>query len=576
MGRRLIAALPGMALLSWLTACSGPKPAQPPPDFTTMAPMRDGVRLETAVWLPKGEGPFPVVLTRGYRAGFGRDARRFNAAGYAYVGQAARGHGASEGEMKRFFPDARDGYDTLTWISRQRWSNGDIAMYGKSFWAATQWRVAPLRHPNLKAIVPQNMNADIWQCGYRCNGALTLAMSATGRAYSRDATGVIEKMGWRRYFSHLPLLTLDQVAGQRVDPASRALWRDYVEHDRFDDYWAAISIRGDGKDGKYDRIDIPVLLMGGWYDYYPGAAFASYRQLERRHPDVAHRIVIDATSHLNERVGDIDFGPDAVKDEVGIAIRWLDAVLRHRDNGILDEPPVQVFTMGENRWHGYWRWPPGNARRQSWYLGPDGTLARKKPVSRSSEHYRYDPADPVPTLGGNHSFVDDAAREILRAGPVDQRPVSARRDVLLFRSAVLTEDLRVTGPVIARIHAASSAPDTDFVVRLLDIYPDGRQYNLSEGILRARFRKSVWAAPELLEPGKAYRFVIHLQPTSNLFKKGHRIGVQVTSSSFPLWDRNPNTGHPQGRDAELRVAEQTIFLGGDKASAIDLWVLPAE
>ncbi|HGG60452.1 MAG TPA: CocE/NonD family hydrolase, partial [Gammaproteobacteria bacterium] len=476
------------ALLASLAAACERKPAQPPPDRTTMVRMRDGVRLETAIWLPRGDGPFPVVLTRGYRAGFGRDARRFNAAGYAYVGQSARGHSGSEGEMKRFFPDAQDGYDTLTWISRQPWCNGDIAMYGKSFWAATQWLVAPLRHPHLKAIIPQNMNADIWQCGYRCNGALTLAMSATGRAYSRDDIGIIEKMGWRRYFSHLPLVTLDQVAGASVDPASRALWRDYVEHDRFDDYWAAISIRGDGKDGKYDRIDIPVLLMGGWYDYYAGAAFTSFDQLERRHPDVDHRIVIDATSHLNTIVGDRDFGKSAVKDEVGIAIRWLDAVLRGQRNGVESEPLIQVFTMGENRWHGYWRWPPKQARRQAWYLTPAGALRPDKPGTTTEARYRYDPADPAPTLGGNHSFIDEAAKEVLRPGPVDQRQVSARPDVLLFRSQPLTRDLRVTGPVTATLHAATSAPDTDFIVRLIDILPNGTQYNLTEGILRARFR----------------------------------------------------------------------------------------
>ncbi len=573
--RRLKTALAGLVTLL-MSACGQQSPQRQPPDLTTHVTMRDGVRLETAIWKPSGDGPFPVILTRGYGVGFPRDARRFNAAGYVYVGQSARGHAGSEGEMRRFFPDADDGYDTLNWITRQPWCNGQIAMYGKSFWAATQWLVAVRQHPALKAIIPQNMNADIWQCGYRCNGALTLAMAATGRAYSRSDVGKIQRMGWQRYFRHLPLITLDSVAGESVDPASRQLWKDYVRHDRFDDYWAAISIRGDGGDGKYRKIDIPVFLMGGWYDYYAGAAFTSFQQLQRLHPKVAHRIVIDPTSHLNEPVGDRDFGPDAVKDEVGLAIQWLDHVLRGESNALSDSPPVRVFTMGENRWHDYRHWPPEGSLTRDYFLAPDGLLATQRPKRVTRLQYRYDPHDPAPALGGNHSYIDEQARNVLRPGPVDQRPLENRPDVLLFKTPPLAEDVRVTGPVVARIHAATTAVDTDFVVRLIDILPDGTQYNLTEGILRGRFHRSVWGPPELLQPGRAYDFTIHLQPTSNLFRKGHRIAVQVTSSAFPLWDRNLNTGHQQGFDTHMVVARQTVFLGGDNASKISLTILPKE
>ena len=230
-----------------------------------MVAMRDGVRLQTVVWRPALPGRYPVVLTRGYAPTGSAYSDGFVKAGYVYVGQSTRGHGSSEGNQgvaNRFFDDAQDGYDTLTWISRQPWCDGNIAMYGKSYWAATQWLVAPEQHPNLKAIIPQVMNADMWQCVYRCNGALTLALTAGGRAYDRGTREAVDRMGWMRYFRHLPLSTLDEVVGIRGKGAGE-LWKQYVSHDTFDDYWQAISIRADGKDGKYNKIRIPVYLMGG-------------------------------------------------------------------------------------------------------------------------------------------------------------------------------------------------------------------------------------------------------------------------------------------------------------------------
>lgn len=562
-----------MVIFSSIFACQKSADKSLNADLSLMVPMSDGIKLETEIWLPEKTGRFPVILTRGYGTGSALDARRFTQAGYVYVGQSARGHAGSQGKMKRFFTDADDGYDTLDWIVKQPWSNGDIAMYGKSFWAATQWLLAVKQHPNLKAIIPQNINADLWQCSYRCNGALTLGMSATGRAYDHASKDKIRSFGWDRLFRHLPLKTLNEVAGAHVDRESVQLWQDYIEHDHFDEYWSSISIRGDGGDDKYKKIDIPVLLMGGWYDYYTGAAFNSLRLLNQLHPEQDHRIIIDETSHLNEIVGDRAYSLNAKKDEVAEAIRWLDYILHRTINSVGQEAPIKVFTTGENRWNSYHQWPPKNASPTRFYLSAGQTLTQFEPETSQEIGYRYNPELPVPSLGGNHSFIDEDAKSVLRPGPVDQSPLEARPDVLLFHTEPLQANTTISGPVTAKIFAATTAKDTDFIVRLLDIQPDGSRYNITEGIIRARFRKSVWQPPELLEPNKIYQYTIELQPISHQFKKGHQIAIHLTSSSFPLWDRNPNTGNKQGEDTRVEIAQQTIQLGKQYPSHI---VLPIQ
>jgi len=563
------------ALLLSLSALSlfGCKPTAPE---ERMIPMPDRIQLQTRIWLPAGQGPFPVVFTRGYSAGSENDAQQFTRAGYVYVGQATRGHGSSQGKMNRFFGDAEDGYSSLTWISKQPWSNGKIAMYGKSYWGATQWLTAVKQHPNLKAIIPQNINADLWQCVYRCNGALSLAMSASGRAYSEDDHEKIAQYGWSRYFKHRPLLTLDELITPPTKTQDANLWKDYVTHAEFDDYWKKISLRGDGKDGKYQKINIPVYLMSGWYDYYAGAAFNSYQQLNKLANSQDLRITIDASSHLNEIVGERNFGKQAVKDELGLAIRWLDYVIKGENNEVKGELPIQYFTMGSNRWQAATEWPPAYTEPISYYLHAkhEQRRGKLKPIAPITEHppiqYLYDPENPVPTLGGNHSFIDDAVAKIIRPGPLDQQILENRPDVLVFETDPLLRDTEVTGPVTMKLFAASSATDTDFVVRLIDKAPDGTSYNLTEGIMRARFHKSVWERPEAIEPNKVIEYNIALQPTSNLFKKGHRIAIHITSSSFPLWDPNTNTGSDQGTENQTIIASQSIYFDQRYPSHIKL------
>ncbi|MDI5891876.1 CocE/NonD family hydrolase [Halomonas rhizosphaerae] len=536
-----------------------------------MVQMRDGVELYTRVWLPKKspEGArLPVVLTRGYRAGRAEDAAEFTSNGYAYVGQATRGHAPSEGELNRFFNDAEDGYDTLTWISNQDWNDGNIAMYGRSYWGATQWLVAPEQHPNLKAIIPQGINADLWQCVYRCYGALTLAMTASGRAYqdSKQAS----RYGWKELYNYLPLIDLDL----EVSKTRNRLWRDYVSHSKFDDFWKEISLKG-----KYHRVKIPVFMMSGWYDYYAGAAFENYKSLRESGHVSDIRIAINPSDHVNRVVGDRSFGHNASKNDIKLAIDWLDHVIKKIDNGIEEQPPIQIFTMGVNEWRFIDEWPLPNTEFTPFYLrSPDGSrlgrLDTTPPENEAPSTFIYDPEDPVPTLGGNHSFLGKDHPELIRVGAVDQRPNEKRDDVLVFTSDPLEMDLEVTGPIEIVLYAASSAKDTDFTAKLIDVYPDGTAYNLTEGIIRARFRNSIWEEPKLLVPGKIYSYTLKLQPTSNVFLRGHRIRVHITSSNFPLWDRNPNTGNEQGIDDELRVAEQTIYHSSEYPSRIILPLIP--
>ena len=534
-----------------------------------MVPMRDGVRLQTKVWQPAEGGRYPVVFARAYRTGFGQDHERFTKAGYVYVGQATRGHGESEGDVgvdNRFFDDAKDGYDSLTWISKQPWCDGNIAMYGKSYWGMTQWLVAPEQHPNLKAIVPQNMNPDAWERAYRDHGALQLAHTAR-RIYDGGGKENVEKLGWLNWYRHLPLITLDTVAGT---PENR-LWRDYVSHSTYDDFWKTIGMRD-----KYHRIRIPVYLMDGWYDNYPGAVFTYFEKLTKLGATDEIRVTVNPCDHVNQVVGDRDFGETAAKDEVGLAIRWLDSVLKGRNNGIEDEPPVRIFVMGTNEWRLENEWPLARTEFTTYHLhgrgSEDGWLSTEPPGDAPPSRYIYDPEDPVPTLGGNHSSPNIPG--IIRVGAVDQSPNEGRQDILVFTGSLLKQDTEVTGPIVVKLYAASSAPDTDFIARLIDVYPDGTAYNLTEGIIRARFRESIWEQPKPLVPGKIYEYTIELLPTSNVFKVGHRIRLHITSSNFPLWDRNPNTGSEQGMDARIQIAEQTLYHNETYPSHIVLPIIP--
>ena len=529
--------------------------------------MRDGYELLTRVWLPGGDGPFHTILERGYEAGWPTHPERFTAAGYAYVGQQSRG--TLEGGMFRM--DHVDGYECLDWIVEQDWCNGRVAMYGRSFMGATQWLLAPEQHPNLVAIVPQVVNPDLWERGYWDHGALQLSHVARRIYRTRVAADMTHKVqefgGWDAFYRHLPLITLDET----VVGSKNNLWQEYVTHSQYGPYWDDISITD-----RFDKIKIPTYIHAGWYDNYPGALLRTYTILKEMGAIDELRVYVDPTDHDARVVGDRDFGPNPAIDRFDVALRWLDWVVRGIDDGISEEPPIKFFTMGTNEWRMEADWPLPGTTFTPFYFHSDGgrhgALDTAMPLEESVSEYTYDPENPVPTLGGNHSGPQDHP-EVIQVGTLDQRPNWERDDVLVFESDVLESDMEVTGPVEAKLWASTSGRDTDWIVRLIDVESDGTAWNLVDGIIRARFRKSVHEPPELLEPGEVYEYQIELLPTSNVFKAGHRIAVHITSSSFPMYDRNPNTGNPQGMDAELQVAQQTVFHDAARPSHILLPVV---
>ncbi|MDD5678679.1 MAG: CocE/NonD family hydrolase [Kiritimatiellae bacterium] len=548
-------------------------------------PMRDGVHLSTNLFLPEGPGPFPVVFQRLPYGWSGMDLGLYFAPkGYAYLIQDCRGRYDSEGEFYPFVDDAKDGYDSLSWIAAQRWCDGNIGMVGPSYLGATQWLVAPEGHPNLKALIPQVMPTDIWGHCYWNRGAFTLALTAPWlcleiSARTSDMT-MANAIDMRKFFNHLPLLTMDELGGRK-----NQVWRDYITHDTPGEFWDRISLTG-----KFDKIKAPVFIMGGWYDYHPGEAFRQFAQLREHAPNEelrrAHRIIVGPWDHIwNTKLGELDFSAEGKLDLNDLSWRWFEQHLRGAAPAADGAAaPITIFVMGINQWRTEQEWPLARTRFTKYYLHSkgaagaspsDGLLDTRAPGDEPADMYVYDPCDPVPTVGGNHSMCWTPIYHIIQPGALDQRGVEGRPDVLVYTSAPLEADLEVTGPVELKLHASSSAPDTDFTVKLVDVYPNGRAMNITEGIIRARYRESLYQAPKLMESGRVYEFTIELQPTSNVFRKGHCIRVDISSSNFPLWDRNLNTGHDIATDTEPRTARQTIKHTAQYPSHIVLPVIPS-
>jgi hypothetical protein len=360
---------------------------------------------------------------------------------------------------------------------------------------------------------------------------------------------------------------------------------DWLAHPDDDDYWQQWSI-----ERQHSKVAAPAYHLGGWYDLFLGGTLRNYISMRHnagtQESRRGQKLIIGPWAHgssPSNLVGDMDFGvlssPDSL-DLNGIQLRWFDYWLKGKDNGIMREPPVKIFVMGDNVWRDENEWPLARAQYTSYYfhskegantLRGDGVLTTEAPDSEPTDVYLYDPRHPVPTLGGAN-MLPGAALHALH-GPKDQRPVEARSDVLVYSTSPLQDDVEVTGPVTVTLFAASSALDTDFTAKLVDVHPDGYAQNLADGIIRARYRESRIEA-KLLEPGKIYEYIIDLWATSNVFKAGHRIRVEISSSNFPRFDRNPNTGHAFGEDAELLPATQTVFHDVAHASHVVLPIVP--
>lgn len=559
--------------------------------YDLKVPMSDGITLSADLYRPRGGDTFPTLLLRtpyeSTRDVFIEWAVWWAKRGYAVVVEDNRGKFESEGTFYAYRDDGRDGHDTLAWIARQPWYDGKIGTSGRSYGGIFQWQLAPYRSPYLTAMAPQVVMGDFFRDCHYIGGALQWALTIMAAVvFSTQLTltqkGCAHFFGNERFYRHLPLIDADVEAIGREIP----YFRDWLRHPTYDDYWRALNI-----EERLGEIDVPVYQQGGWFDPYVGPMFRLWNGMrERGHSERARKnqkIYVGPWTHNmtdSTRLGDIDFGPGGQFDLKAEDLRWFDHWLKGIDNGITTEPPVRIFVMGENQWRFEHEWPLARAVQTPYYLHSgghanslygDGTLTPERPGGEPPDRYEYDPERPVATLGGNNStweMMKYAADQIL-PGPVDQRPLEKRDDVLVYTSLVLERDLEVTGPLEVVLYAASSARDTDFTAKLSDVQPEGQVLNLAEGILRARYRKS-FERTELLRPGEPECYRIELAPTSNVFRRGHRIRLDISSSNFPRFDRNLNTGEDAATGTRAVIARQTILHASEYPSHVVLPIIP--
>jgi uncharacterized protein len=535
-------------------------------------PMRDGVELALDLVRPDIPGPLPVVL---YRTPYDKVKARTGPSalpgllagrGYVVAFNDCRGRFNSDGVFRPYLHEADDGYDTVEWIAAQEWCDGNVGMAGGSYIAETQWYAASRRPPHLKAIVPVAAGpGTLWDNEPIRGGCLRLPMAEWMVVMGHRSPHAPNWDLWTReldYVRALPLAALAERAG-----TTSAWWDEWMAHPTFDAYWEA---------GSYDNfaeMDVAVLNVSGWWDSNAPGAPMNFAAMRASPAADRQRLIIGPWPHrLNQstRLSGVDFGPDAVidldEDIVGFFDRWLKGVR----NGVDEEKPVRVFLVGANKWITADSWPLPRTRDVEFYLrsrgtangvSGDGRLSAEPPGPEPCDAYDYDPADPAGVLWNMHE------------GPVDDRAATGRADCLCYTSEPLTGPLDVVGIATCRLFASSSALDTDWHVRLVDVHPDGTARFLCHGALRARFRES-YAEPRLLEPGRPTMFEVTLDPCGVRFLPGHRIRVEISSSWFPLYDRNTNSGAANPfRDDALVVARQRVHHEPGLASCVVLPVV---
>jgi putative CocE/NonD family hydrolase len=637
---QLLGALGLLAVARRIDASGPPERSQ---DYTlhsdVMVAMRDGVRLATDIYIPVGpaEGGqrrFPVILertpynktapSRSERTpsnptpmGRAEVAAFFARRGYAVVYQDCRGRYKSEGEFVKYLSDGNDGYDTCTWIGKQPWSNGRIGTMGLSYAAHTQGALGSAGAPGVTAMFLDSGGfSNAYQGGIRQGGAFELKQATWAFNQALESPEIrrdpaklaaMRAIDIRDWFRRLPWR-------RGSSPVTLAPeYEDYLfeqwEHGVFDDYWKQLGIYAEGF---YDRyVDAAMVHMSSWYDAYARTATDNYVGLSKRKRGPV-RLIMGPWTHGDRQltyVGDVDFGPAATLDGnvatdfLTLRARWFDRWLKGERNGVDAEPPVRIFVMGGGsgrrnaagrldhggRWRSERDWPIPDTRWTPYHLGRDGSLSPSVPAAPDAwREYRFDPAKPVPTIGGTVT----SGQPVMVGGAFDQRegprffgstepyrPLAERPDVLVFQTPPLETDVEVTGPIAANLWISSDCPDTDFTIKLVDVYPPNADYpegfamNITDGILRVRYRDS-WERPSLMVPGTVYAIRVSAFPTSNVFARGHRIRLDVSSSNFPHFDVNPNTGEPEARATSVRVATNRVYLDAGRPSHVVLPVIP--
>jgi putative CocE/NonD family hydrolase len=535
-----------------------------------MVPMRDGVKLATDVYRPAEEGQYPVIIQRlPYNKDLPAitmlliDIFRLVQEGYVMVIQDTRGRFASEGEFHPFFQEPADGVDTIAWAASAPWSNGKVGLAGGSYFGATQWLAARETPEALLATAPVITSADYYESWTYQGGAFQLGFILmwtlgfvlgeqqrrlkTGQATMEDLGKTLHAYGSiSALYSHLPLVDVPVL--QEVAP----YYFDWLAHTSYDDYW-----RGIAPQEFYERITAPALNIGGWFDIFLLGTLSNYQGMKQRGGSAQarqqQRLLIGPWSHgsFGGLFPEHDYGLLAsaeAADITGVHLRWYDGWLKGSENGVEQEKPVKIFVMGPNAWREEDDWPLPDTQFRPYYLHSagrantatgNGTLSTEAPGDESGDAYLYDPRSPVPTNGG--ATLIPGAFIAANAGPRDQRGIETRDDVLCYTAEPLERPTEVTGPIELVLFASSSARDTDFTAKLVDVYPSGRAESITDGILRARFRESL-AKPVLMEPNQVYELHITVGATSQIFEAGHRIRLEVSSSNFPRFDRNTNTG----------------------------------
>lgn len=549
-------------------------------------PMRDGVKLYADIYLPEAPGKYPVIVVRTpygtQRDGVQDEMIPFAQNGYAVVMQDVRGRYESEGKWEPFRNEGRDGYDTIEWAAKQPWSNGKVGSQGGSYLGHVQWAAISQNPPSLVAAIPRVASTSIYHNWAYFGGAYRLSFNygwgivrmpfrIMQPQYWHSSAITPEEMRYDNILWSLPLQTGDVSSSNTVVQH----YRDWVDHPSYDAYWKEIS-----DEEHFDKVKVPLYTQGGWYDIFLAGTIRGFEGVRAKGSPEAKKAVkmwIGPWGHgPSQKFGEVDFGETANLTHPPRELRWYNRYLKGEQNGVDQESPVEIFYMGANKWKGHEDWPiPGtqfkplylNSEGNANSLRGDGSLTWAKASGIVSDTYQYDPKNPVMTLGGNNCCGTPTL-----AGPYDQRPIERRDDVLVYTTPVLTEAVSIAGPVKMKLWASTDGPDTDWMVKLADVYPNGYSMNIAEGILRARYRKGL-DKPELLKANEAYEFEVDLVGTANVFKPGHRIRVDITSSNFPQFDRNLNTGE-SGSSAKIRVAKNTVFHSGDRASAIILPIVP--
>ncbi|MEM7467625.1 MAG: CocE/NonD family hydrolase [Pseudomonadota bacterium] len=562
--------------------------------------MRDGVTLRGDVYRPAEEGSYPTLLQRTpYNkelwpiTAMTLDPLRAAEAGYAVVIQDVRARWASEGDV--FFPyrnEEQDGYDSLDWLSAQSFCNEQIGCYGLSYMGGTSWLAAASGHPNLKAISPTTAPNDFWRNHFWRGGALNIgtlamwALRAIGPAALMRAKPDLAEMypllvnlfdqldEFGEMMTSMPLNAFPPAFPD--DDAIVPFFYEFLRHPVPDEWTSKLLFAN-----RHANVTAPSLIIAGWHDlllasdleHYQGIRTHGGSEQARKHS----KLIVGPWAHamFQHVVGDIDFGfrsngmfLDLKEDLTKLQLRWFDRWLNNNANGIDDEAPVKIFVQGANRWRDEHEWPLQRQVQTKFYLHDNKTLSKSVPSGVSQpDNYIYDPNDPCPTCGGNTLLPPQYT-----PGPVNQTPVLRRRDVLQYTSDILAEDTEVTGQVIAKLFASTSGEDTDWIIKLCDVHVDGSTYNVCDGVLRAAFRDG--KSLKTVTPNEPLEYVIDLWSTSYVFKAGHRIRVLITSSDFPRYDRNPNTGESPQTASTLKTVVQQIYHSPERPSYVQLPIIP--